>query len=803
MSPAKPAGPDGGASPGARGGGLGETVERTRIAVRVEGIVQGVGFRPFVYALATRFGLAGLVGNDVDGVFAEVEGSPAAVAEFLRALKRDAPPLARVERVTAAAMAPAGTASFEIVASDTAGRRSTLIAADTATCADCLSELADPADRRFGYPFINCTNCGPRFTIVRDVPYDRPLTTMAPFGMCERCAAEYHDPANRRFHAQPTCCPACGPRLTLLDAGGKPHDSGSLTTLWRGQRSTISALPGPTALEVAGVLLRAGHIVAVKGLGGYHLAADAASEDAVAALRARKHREDKPFAVMTADLAAARRLCRVDEAEADLLASPARPIVLLARLQDASVAASAAPGNRQLGIMLPYTPLHHLLLAAVGRPVVLTSGNITDEPIAYRDQDALDQLGGIADAFLTHDRAIHIRTDDSVARAVRDRPMLIRRSRGYVPEPVTVRGASFAGFRRPVLACGAELKNTFCLAKDRHAFVSHHIGDLENAETLRSFTEGIEHFSRLFDITPQVVAYDLHPEYLSTKYALDLDGVDLVGVQHHHAHIASCLADNDVDGPVIGVAFDGTGYGTDGTIWGGEFLIATLAKFLRAGHLTPVPMPGGAAAVRQPWRMAASYVTAAGLDATGLDVARRNAARWDAVVSMARREVNAPLTSSTGRLFDAVAAVLGVRDEITYEGQAAIELEQLADPGEIRTYRAAIDSSARRGGRAVPRVRRGLGRRCRRRSRARRSCGVHRRPLPQRCRRADRRRLRALARATRPEHGGLVRRGVPEPPALAAHGRSPGEQRLHRADPLPRPLQRRRHQPGPGSGGGR
>jgi hydrogenase maturation protein HypF len=367
--------------------------------------------------------------------------------------------------------------------------------------------------------------------------------------------------------------------------------------------------------------------------------------------------------------------------------------VLLARLQDAPVAASAAPGNRQLGIMLPYTPLHHLLLAAVGRPVVLTSGNVTDEPIAYRDEDALDQLSGIADAFLTHDRAIHIRTDDSVARAVRDRPVLIRRSRGYVPEPVTVRGASFTGFRRPVLACGAELKNTFCLAKDRHAFVSHHIGDLENAETLRSFTEGIEHFSRLFDITPQVVAYDLHPEYLSTKYALDLDGVDLVGVQHHHAHIASCLADNDVDGPVIGVAFDGTGYGTDGTIWGGEFLIATLAKFLRAGHLTPVPMPGGAAAVRQPWRMAASYVTAAGLDATGLYVARRNAARWDAVVSMARRQVNAPLTSSMGRLFDAVAAVLGVRDEITYEGQAAIELEQLADPGEIRTYRAAIETA--------------------------------------------------------------------------------------------------------------
>ena len=695
----------------------------------MEGIVQGVGFRPFVFALATRLGLAGLVGNDVDGVFAEVEGPPGAVAEFLRALDRDAPPLARVERVTATAMAPAGTESFEIVASDPVGRRRTLIAPDTATCADCLRELADPADRRFRYPFINCTNCGPRFTIVKDVPYDRPLTTMACFTMCDECAAEYHDPANRRFHAQPTCCQACGPRLTLLDPAGQPRDSGSLATLWDGQRSTIAPPPGAAALDAAGVLLRAGRIVAVKGLGGYHLAADAGSADAVATLRARKHREDKPFAILVAGLAEARRLCAVDDAAADLLQSPARPIVLLPRRPDADVAAATAPGNRQLGIMLPYSPLHHLLLAAVGRPVVLTSGNVSDEPIAYRDEDALDRLGGIADAFLTHDRAIHIRTDDSVARAVRDRPVLVRRSRGYVPEPVTVLG----GFARPVLACGAELKNTFCLAKGRHAFVSHHIGDLENAETLRSFTEGIEHFSRLFDITPQVVAYDLHPEYLSTKYALDLDDVDLVGVQHHHAHIASCLADNGVDlstgGPVIGVAFDGTGYGTDGTIWGGEFLIADPAKYVRAGHLAQVPLPGGAAAIRQPWRMAAAYLEAAGLgprpplacpppacgfrpgglwpvarrpggfrpgrnrDVAGLGVARRNADRWDAVVAMARRRVNAPLTSSAGRLFDAVAAILGVRDEITYEGQAAIELEQLADPGEAGAYRAAIETA--------------------------------------------------------------------------------------------------------------
>jgi hydrogenase maturation protein HypF len=654
-----------------------------RTGIRVEGTVQGVGFRPFVYSLATRLRLGGLVGNDVNGVFAEVEGEPAAVREFLRALEREAPPLARIERISTVAMTPVGARSFEIVASEATGRRRTLIAADTATCADCLRELADPGDRRFRYPFINCTNCGPRFTIVRDVPYDRPLTTMATFAMCDQCNAEYHDPADRRFHAQPVCCPACGPRLTLLDDTGKPLSDPA---------------PPDQALDDAAALLRRGRVVAVKGLGGYHLAADAGCEEAVAALRSRKHREDKPFAILAANLAAARELCLVDDAAGSLLASPARPIVLLPRRPDADVAASAAPGNRQLGIMLPYTPLHHLLLAEAARPLVLTSGNVSDEPIAYRDGDALERLAGIADAFLTHDRGIHIRADDSVSRVFGGRPMLIRRSRGYVPEPVTVPG----GFPRPVLACGAELKNTFCLAKEGRAFLSQHVGDLENAETLRSFTEGIEHFSRIFDITPRVVAHDLHPDYLSTKYALELDGVDLAGVQHHHAHIASCLADNGSDGPVIGVAFDGTGYGPDGTIWGGEFLIADLADFDRGGHLEAVPMPGGAAAIRQPWRMAAAYLDAlgaanlneGGLDQSGLGVARRNAARWDAILSMARRQVNAPITSSAGRLFDAVAAVLGVRDQINYEGQAAVELEQLADPGETGAYPAGIEPDA-------------------------------------------------------------------------------------------------------------
>ncbi len=643
--------------------------------------MQGVGFRPFVYSLATRLGLGGLVGNDMGGVFAEVEGTPEAVREFLVLLERQAPPLAKIERVTTRSLQLTGMDGFAIAASQPDGTRRTLVSADSATCADCLLELADPADRRYRYPFINCTNCGPRFTIVKDVPYDRPFTTMSSFQMCADCAAEYHDPASRRFHAQPVCCPACGPRLQLVG-------------------STGTRLPGEDPMAAAAALLRSGQVLAVKGLGGYHLVVDAGNGAAAASLRARKHREDKPFAVMVADVAAARRLCQVDQIAARLLRSPRRPIVLLPRLPaaDAQIAPAVAPGNRQLGLMLPYSPLHHLLLAAAAGPVVATSGNVSDEPIAFTDADAFDRLGGVTDAFLLHDRAIHIRTDDSVVRVFGGREMVIRRSRGYVPEPVSLSRP----VPRPVLACGAELKNTFCLAKGARAFVSHHIGDLENAETLRSFTEGIEHFRRLFDIEPGLIAHDLHPDYLSTKYAAQLacDGVsggaELVGVQHHHAHIASCLADNGEDGPVIGVAFDGTGYGADGTIWGGEFLIADLAGYRRAGFLEPVPLPGGAAAIRQPWRMAASYLAAAYPDGTTagtpqpLAVQARNARQWDAVLTMARRGINSPLTSSAGRLFDAAAALLGVRDAVNYEGQAAIELEQLADVGERGSYAASI-----------------------------------------------------------------------------------------------------------------
>ncbi|MBL7493049.1 carbamoyltransferase HypF [Frankia sp. AgB1.9] len=710
-----------------------------RIAVDVDGIVQGVGFRPFVYALASRQHLVGEVANSPTGVHIEASGSRSAIKAFLAALRDEAPPLAVVEEIvvrerstdeqptrgyqptvgragvpvgepadtdraeTRVGLAarpgraglPAG-GGFRIAASEAAGARTTLVSADCATCADCLAELADPADRRYRYPFINCTNCGPRFTIIRDVPYDRPATTMAGFAMCLACAAEYHDPADRRFHAQPVCCSDCGPRLRLLDRAGRPLDV--------------------DPIERSAELLRAGAVLAMKGLGGYHLAVDARSEAAAARLRGRKHRADKPFAVMVADVSAARELCAVGPVAERLLTGRRRPIVLLDALGgNRGVAPSVAPGTRQLGVMTPYTPAHHLLLAAFGGPLVLTSGNVSDEPIVYRDDEAFDRLGPIADYFLVHDRPIHIRADDSVvrvlpalpsgpererglagesarrstgepdSRSVVEREQLVRRARGYAPEPLGMARET----PRPVLACGAELKSTFCLTRSRYAFVSQHVGDLENYETFSAFTAGIAHYERLFDVRPEVIAHDLHPEYLSTKYALDRsedDGLAVVGVQHHHAHIASCLADNRHSGPVLGVAFDGLGYGIDGTLWGGEVLLADLTGFTRLAHLDPVAMPGGAAAIRAPWRMAAAYLTAAGVDAAGLSVRERNAADWESIVAMADRGVAAPLTSSAGRLFDAVAAILDVRDTVNYEGQAAIELEQLADPAERESY---------------------------------------------------------------------------------------------------------------------
>jgi hydrogenase maturation protein HypF len=626
-----------------------------RVRARVEGTVQGVGFRPFVYRLASELDLAGFVFNDERGVLVEIEGGDSAVEGFLRRLAEEAPPLASIEAVRPRDVAPAGERGFRILASPHGGEPEALVSPDTATCDDCLRELFDPADRRYRYPFVNCTNCGPRFTIVRGVPYDRPLTTMAGFELCPRCAAEYEDPSDRRFHAQPNACPECGPTLALGD------------------------LRGDAALSAAVAALREGSVVAVKGIGGYHLACLAAREPAVAALRARKHREDKPFAVMAGSLAAARELVSLTDEEAALLAGRDRPIVLAPRRPDAPVAASVAPRSADLGVLLPYSPLHHLLLADVGEPLVMTSGNVSDEPIAHEDDDALERLNGIADLVLHHDRPIHTRTDDSVLRAVpARRPLLMRRSRGFVPDALTLPLET-----RPLLACGAELKSTFCVAKGARAWVGHHIGDLKSYEVLRAYEAGVEHFERLFAIAPEVVVHDEHPDYLSTRYALAREGVETVAVQHHHAHLAACLAEHGETGRAAGAIYDGSGFGRDGAVWGGELLVGDLRDFERAGHLWPVRLPGGDAAVGQPWRMAVAWLLEAGWDGPLPGPDRRRA---EQVGELVRTGLSSPWTTSMGRLFDAVAALCGLRDEVTYEGQAAVELEAVAVPEERGAY---------------------------------------------------------------------------------------------------------------------
>jgi hydrogenase maturation protein HypF len=651
------------------------TQERREISVR--GIVQGVGFRPFIYALAQRHGLTGLVRNDAEGVHIEAEGPPEDLELFLQEIKVKAPPLAVVEAVAWRPLAVLKEKEFRIEESREGVKRRALISPDVATCEECLAELFDPADRRYRYPFANCTNCGPRFTITRSVPYDRAMTTMAHFEMCPECQQEYDDPSDRRFHAQPNACPVCGPQVRLLDRFG--HE--------------LHGKPDDPILRTAR-MLRGRAIVAVKGLGGYHLACDPFDEGAVRTLRGRKVRQDKPFALMAQDLEQVRELCRVGPEEEKLLTSPARPIVLLKRLTSCEVADEVAPRQNTLGVMLAYTPLHHLLLHDAGMPLVMTSGNNSDEPIAYRDEEAFEQLGEIADYFLIHDRPIHMRCDDSVVRVLGRQMYQIRRSRGYAPAPLRVAES----FGRHTLACGGELKNTFCVAKERHVFLSHHIGDLENYETLRSFREGVEHYCRLFDVQPELVIYDLHPEYLSTKYARELEeaGLPAVGVQHHHAHIASCLADNErpSEERVIGVALDGTGYGTDGAVWGGEFLEGNIREgFVRRAHLEYTSLPGGAAAIRQPWRMAlAQLISLYGEEEVlklPLAVVRRSGERNVRLIArLVERKLNTPPTSSAGRLFDAVAALAGVpgTQRATYEGQAAVELELAADGPASRGY---------------------------------------------------------------------------------------------------------------------
>jgi hydrogenase maturation protein HypF len=636
-----------------------------RIQVRLRGIVQGVGFRPFVYNLAQRLNLAGHVRNDSSGLIAEVEGEGAAIEAFLEALGREQPPLAWIQDRAVTSLPPDGGGGFRILESVAQSGKFALVSPDIATCDACLADCTDAGKRRYGYAFTNCTNCGPRYTIIRDIPYDRPHTTMADFAMCGACRAEYENPADRRFHAQPNACPACGPALSasIAEAQGR---------------------------------LAAGEILAIKGLGGFHLACDARNPAAVERLRARKRRSDKPFAVMVASLEAARELCLVDETAARALGGPRHPIVILPRREDAGLAEDIAPGNPTLGVMLPYTPLHHLLFrgAAFGA-LVMTSGNLSEEPIVVENHDARHRLGRVADWFLDHNRDIYMRADDSVVRVFEGRERVMRRSRGYAPETLDL------GRDLPeLLACGGELKNVFCLTKGTHAILSQHVGDLENYETLVFFEETLANLRKLFRVTPVAVAHDLHPGYLSTKYALGLEGLEKIGVQHHHAHIAACMAENGLTGEVIGVAMDGTGYGLDGAIWGGEFLVASYAEFTRRAHLRYVPLAGGDTAVREPWRSALGYVGPAPLQGRVGDV------RLRAVERMIATGTNTVMTSSCGRLFDAVAALAGLRCEVNFEGQAAIELEAIADPsceeryefdiaGEEVDFRAMMERIAR------------------------------------------------------------------------------------------------------------
>ncbi|MCC7493539.1 MAG: carbamoyltransferase HypF [Fimbriimonadaceae bacterium] len=632
---------------------------RSRRELRLRGLVQGVGCRPFVYRLARACGVSGEVRNDGQGAVIEAEGSPAELAHFQARLLAEFPPPGQIAELVVRELPVQGDAEFLIAASADRGRELAWVLPDLATCPACCAEVADPADRRAGYAFTNCTHCGPRFSIITAVPYDRPRTTMAGFPLCAACAAEYHDPGDRRFHAQPVACPVCGPQLRLLSGTGEP-------------------LPG-APLATAAELLRSDAVLAVKGLGGYHLACRARSSAAVATLRERKLREARPLAVMVADLAAARAVATVSPAAATLLASPAAPIVLLPQGAAYDLAPEVAPGLRRVGLLLPYTPLHHLLLAAVGEPLVLTSGNLSDEPMAYADDEALARLGPLVEAVLTHDRRIARRCDDSVAVAWSGGLLPLRRSRGYAPEPVRL------SQRRPatVLAVGAHQKNTFCLLHDGEAFLSPHVGDLESEPALASFEAGIADYEQLFGLRPAVLAHDLHPDYLATRYAVQraaAAGLPTIAVQHHHAHVAACLADHDRADAVLGVTFDGTGLGPDGSIWGGEVLLADCRGYRRLAHLRPFVLPGGEAAVRQGWRIALALAQQVGLPLP--EAWWPDAARAAFVRQMIARQVQCPATSSAGRLFDAFSALLGCRPTSRYEGEAAVALEGQADPAE-------------------------------------------------------------------------------------------------------------------------
>jgi hydrogenase maturation protein HypF len=632
------------------------TQERHRILVN--GIVQGVGFRPFVFRIATELQLSGFVGNNSEGVVIEVEGGSDAINRFLHRLQSETPIVATITSCTAERVPVTGETAFAILPSHHGHEATTFVSPDIATCDDCLAEFTNPHDRRYRYPFINCTNCGPRYTIVEGIPYDRPNTSMRVFPMCPECQNEYDDPSNRRFHAQPNACPKCGPKLQLRSNAG-----------WVDSSDPISS---------AIALLEQGKVVALRGIGGFHLAVDARSESAVLELRRRKGRAEKPFALMACSISAIEHQCAVSAEERAVLQDRRRPIVLLQRSHCCDLPQAIAPGQATLGFMLPYTPLHFALLAGSLDMLVMTSGNFSEEPIATGNDEALERLAGLADYFLLHDREILQRCDDSIVKVMDSKPRLMRRSRGYVPEPVFLRGSSAP----PGLAVGGELKNCIGLSRGRAVFLSQHIGDLDNLSAYRFFESSIDHFKKLLEIEPEFVAHDLHPEYLSTKWALSQPAIRKVSVQHHHAHLASVMAENGTDEPSIGIILDGTGYGTDGTIWGGEVLVGNAASFKRVAWLVPTPMPGGEAAIKEPWRMAISYLK----DAFGEELRNLNLPLFKSISAtsiataeaMIGRNVNCPVTSSCGRLFDGVASLLGIKQSVTFEAQAAMELEAIS-----------------------------------------------------------------------------------------------------------------------------
>ena len=683
------------------GGVADRTLEKimNNVKVHITGVVQGVGFRPFVYNLAKDLNLKGWVKNTSAGVDIEADGEKDALDSFLQKLRDDAPPLSRVDDFHASFGPGNGFTQFDNIHSESVDGAFQPISPDVAICDDCLRELFDPNDRRYRYPFINCTNCGPRFTIIQDIPYDRPFTTMAGFKLCPDCEREYKDPTNRRFHAQPVACPVCGPRVWLetKDERGKKDGDEAIIEVQR--------------------LLTNGQIVAIKGLGGFHLACDATNAKAVNELRTRKLRVDKPFALMIPDLEMIEQHCFVSDAEKELLTSPARPIVLLKKKPESTIVEEVSPKQDWLGVMLPYTPLHYLLFDdrrqttddgkssifhRTSSALVMTSGNLSEEPIATDNDEARDRLANLADAFLMHDRDIHIRCDDSVVRSFDPTPSSavnrpssvypIRRSRGYSPFPVKL------PFEVPqILAVGSELKNTFCIMNGRYAFLSHHIGDMENYETLKSFEQGVEHFERLFRVKPVAIAHDMHPNYLATRYALERaerESLPTIAVQHHHAHVAACMAEHGLTEPVIGVSFDGTGYGDDGAIWGGEFLVADAKSYQRAAQLEYFPLPGGDAAIKKPARTALALLWSLGLEWDDRLASVLEFCAEDQVTLRVQLEkkINTPMTSSMGRLFDAVSALAGVRQKVNYEGQAAIEFEAMADSSETGQYVFGVEA---------------------------------------------------------------------------------------------------------------